>query len=81
MSASSRAAAEWSAGHGLLLATAAATLWGTVGIASTLLPDGVTLSPSISGSRVWRSPRRYSCSSALSSSGASCGRSFSQELA
>ena len=30
--------------HGLLLATAAATLWGTVGIASKLLPDGVTLS-------------------------------------
>ena len=30
--------------QGLLLATAAATLWGTVGVASTMLPDGVTLS-------------------------------------
>jgi DME family drug/metabolite transporter len=45
MSASSRAAAERSAGRGLLLAATAATLWATVGVASTLLPDGVTLSP------------------------------------
>jgi DME family drug/metabolite transporter len=44
MSASSRAAAERSAGRGLLLAATAATLWGTVGVASTMLPDGVTLS-------------------------------------
>jgi drug/metabolite transporter, DME family len=45
MSASSRAAAERSAGRGLLLAATAATLWGTVGAASTMLPDGVALSP------------------------------------
>jgi drug/metabolite transporter (DMT)-like permease len=44
MSANSRGAAERSARLGLLLATAAATLWGTVGVASTMLPDGVTLS-------------------------------------
>jgi drug/metabolite transporter (DMT)-like permease len=31
--------------QGLLLATAAGMLWGTVGIASKLLPEGVTLSP------------------------------------
>jgi drug/metabolite transporter, DME family len=44
MSANSRGAAERSAREGLLLATAAAMLWGTVGVASKLLPDGVTLS-------------------------------------
>ena len=31
--------------QGLLLATAAGMLWGTVGIASKLMPEGVTLSP------------------------------------
>ena len=31
--------------QGLLLATAAGVLWGTVGIASKLMPDGVSLSP------------------------------------
>jgi drug/metabolite transporter, DME family len=45
MSADSRAAAERSARRGLLLAAAAATLWGTVGVASEMVPDGVTLSP------------------------------------
>jgi DME family drug/metabolite transporter len=45
MLANSRGAAARSAGHGLLLTVAAATLWGTVGVASKLLPDGVTLSP------------------------------------
>jgi drug/metabolite transporter, DME family len=44
MSANSRGAAEPSALHGLLLAAAAAMLWGTVGVASEMLPDGVTLS-------------------------------------
>ena len=44
MSANSRGAAARSPRHGLLLAAAAATLWGTVGIASKMLPDGVTLS-------------------------------------
>jgi DME family drug/metabolite transporter len=44
MSANSRAAAERSAGRGLLLTATAATLWGTVGVASTMLPDGVGLS-------------------------------------
>jgi drug/metabolite transporter, DME family len=44
MSANHRGAAERSARHGLLLAVAAATLWGTVGIASRMLPDGATLS-------------------------------------
>jgi DME family drug/metabolite transporter len=45
MTANSRGVAERSARQGLLLASAAATLWGTVGFASTLLPDGMTLSP------------------------------------
>jgi drug/metabolite transporter (DMT)-like permease len=44
MSANSRGAAERSARRGLLLATVAAMLWGTVGVASTMLPDGGTLS-------------------------------------
>jgi drug/metabolite transporter, DME family len=44
MSANSRGAAERSVPQGLLLAAAAATLWGTVGVASKMLPDGVTLS-------------------------------------
>jgi drug/metabolite transporter, DME family len=44
MSANSRGAAERSVPQGLLLAAAAATLWGTVGVASKMLPDGVALS-------------------------------------
>jgi hypothetical protein len=44
MSANSRGAAERPARRGLLLATVAAMLWGTVGVASTMLPDGGTLS-------------------------------------
>jgi DME family drug/metabolite transporter len=43
MFAKRRGAAEQSARHGLLLAVAAAALWGTVGIASKMLPDGTTL--------------------------------------
>ena len=44
MLANRRGAAERSARHGLLLAVAAATLWGTVGVASKMLPDGAILS-------------------------------------
>jgi drug/metabolite transporter, DME family len=44
MSANSRRAAEQSGPQGVLLAAAAAMLWGTVGVASEMLPDGVTLS-------------------------------------
>jgi len=44
MSANSSGAAEQSARQGLLLAVAAATLWGTVGVASKMLPDGFSLS-------------------------------------
>jgi DME family drug/metabolite transporter len=44
MSADSRGAAERFARRGPPLATAAAMLWGTVGVASTMLPDDVTLS-------------------------------------
>ena len=44
MSANILGAAEGSAPQGLLLAAAAAMLWGTVGAASEMLPDGVTLS-------------------------------------
>jgi DME family drug/metabolite transporter len=44
MLANRRGAAEQSARHGLLLAVAAATLWGTVGVASKMLPGDVTLS-------------------------------------
>jgi DME family drug/metabolite transporter len=44
MSPNHRGAAEQSARHGLLLAVAAATLWGTVGVASKMLPGDVTLS-------------------------------------
>jgi len=43
MFANRRGAAEQSARHGLLLAAAAAALWGTVGVASKMLPDGATL--------------------------------------
>jgi DME family drug/metabolite transporter len=43
MFANCRGAAEQSARHGLLLALAAAALWGTVGVASRMLPDGTTL--------------------------------------
>jgi DME family drug/metabolite transporter len=43
MLANPRGAAEHSARHGLLLAVGAATLWGTVGVASKMLPDGATL--------------------------------------
>ena len=44
MLANPRGAAEQSARHKRLLAVAAATLWGTVGVASKMLPDGATLS-------------------------------------
>ena len=44
MLANPRGAAEQSARHGLLLAVAAAMLWGTVGVASKMLPDSATLS-------------------------------------
>jgi drug/metabolite transporter, DME family len=45
MFANRRGAAEQSARHGLLLAVAAAALWGTVGVASKMLPHGATLPP------------------------------------